>query len=110
MNYRQVAWWGVAVFLLVVEAIAGIRHDSLLTDEMRKGAMKLLILPAAFGTLGGHFFGQTSYDPKWAFLLIPLGLAVAARDVFVGSEVSYMTHFSVFLLFSAAGALLWGQR
>lgn len=110
MNYRIVAWLVAGFGLLGVEIAALIRHDPLLTDAMRLGSNRWLLWPALIGTLGGHFFGQSTL-PSWcAWGIVPLGLAVIYRDFFIGSEVAVSMHLVFFLLFTAAGALLWGSR
>jgi hypothetical protein len=110
VNYRQIAWLAAGIFLLAVEGVAGVRGDPLLTDAMRAGARRWLLWPALFGTLCGHFFGESTL-PQWAaWFIVPLGLAVLARDLFVGSEVAPINHLAFCLLFVGLGAVLWGSR
>lgn len=110
MNYRIIAWLAAGFGLLGVEIAALIRHDPLLTDAMRAGSNRWLLWPAVFGTLCGHFFGSSTL-PSWcALFIVPLGVAVLARDFFIGSQVAPAMHLSFCLLFMALGSLLWGSR
>jgi len=110
MTYTQWAWINCSIFLLVIEAVALIRGDALLTDAMRTGANRWLLWPAVFGTLCGHFFGASTLPAWTAWFLVPLGLGILARDLFIGSQVAPINHLTVCILFIGIGALLWGSR
>ena len=110
LNYRQIAWLTSGVFLLIVEFVALIRGDKLLTDAMRSGSNRWLLWPAMFGTLCGHFFGESTLPAWCAWLIVPLGMAVLARDLFIESTVSPLNHFTICIIFMGLGAELWGAR
>jgi hypothetical protein len=103
--------WSLAVLvLLLYEADRLATGQPPLTDAMRAWSGRLLILPAAWGCLGGHFYGRSSLPPWAAWLLVPAGLVVLARDILIRSELPAVDHLTVFFLFAALGAWLWGAR
>lgn len=110
MNYRIIAWLVAGFGLLGVETAALIRHDPLLTDAMRLGSNRWLLWPAVIGTLGGHFFGQSTLPGWCAIFIAPIGAAVVYRDLFIRTEVAVPMHIAFFFLFAVLGWLLWGSR
>ena len=104
------AWVLSIVALLVYEAWRLAQGRPPLTAAMREWSSRLLIRPAGWGALAVHFFGESSL-PQWcAWLLVPAGLAILARDLFVGSSLPAIDHLAVLVLFVGLGAWLWGAR
>lgn len=111
LAYNQIAWLVAGTGLLIVELVALVRGDPLLTDAMRAGAQRWLLWPAIFGVLSGHFFGIRE-GPTWGpWVIAGLAMLVLARDLGWGSNrIPVPSQLELFLLFVALGAWLWGAR
>jgi hypothetical protein len=110
MSYTQIAWVAFGGGLFVVEMIAIARGDPPLTDAMRVGATRWMLWPALWGTLSGHFFGSRG-GPRWGpFVLLALGVAILARDLWFWNRVPPYSSLEILLVFIGLGAWLWGAR
>lgn len=111
MNYRQ--WYWVVAFGvgLIVEGIGIVRGDPLLTDAMRNWMGRFLFPTAVLGVLCGHFVGESTLDPRWAWGVGAMAAAVFIRDFgWAGVALPQMMHINFFLIFFALGATFCGAR